>query len=176
MAYINLCLHVYIWWLNMCVLLRAVTCPVFSSNGMHAVIIIFISIVLTLLLFTLSRSLFCSLLSEKKIHDINTQANFLLKFWKCDLNIFCRNFFQRNVSHMILIIYKSWGKWSSCICSVIYSNYVTFISIWFSSMPKETFNFNKSCFIRNITPPFLFEIKMIAVFPCLNKYKFTRLI
>ena len=71
---------------------------------MHAVIIIFISIVLTLLLFTLSRSLFCSLVSEKKIHDINTQANFLLKFWKCDLNIFCRNFFQRNVSHMILFI------------------------------------------------------------------------
>ena len=60
----------------MCVLLRVVTCPLFSSNGMHAVIIIFISIVLTLLLFTLSRSLFCSLVSEKKVHDINTQANF----------------------------------------------------------------------------------------------------
>ena len=49
MAYTNLCLQVYSWWLakiNMCVLLRAVTCPLFSSNCIHAVIIIFITIVL----------------------------------------------------------------------------------------------------------------------------------
>ena len=41
MVYINLCLYVYSWWLvkmNMCVLLRAVACTLFSSNGMHAVI------------------------------------------------------------------------------------------------------------------------------------------
>ena len=52
----------------MCVLLRAVTCPLFSSNGMHAGIIIFITIDLTvcfLLLLTLSRALFCNLVSEK---------------------------------------------------------------------------------------------------------------
>ena len=50
-------------------LVRAVTCPLSSSNGMHAVIIIFVAIVLTvcfLLLLTLSRSLFRNLVSEKR--------------------------------------------------------------------------------------------------------------
>ena len=43
MAYIYLCLHVYSWWLvkiNMFVPLRAVTFPLFNSNGMYAVITI----------------------------------------------------------------------------------------------------------------------------------------
>ena len=39
-------------------------------------------------------------------------------------------------------------------------------------MPKETFNLNKNI-IRNITLKFSFEIKIVTVFPCLNKYKFS---
>ena len=57
-------------WINQHVhTLRAVTCPLFSSNSMHAAIIIFITIVLTaclLLLLTLSSLLFYSLRCQKK--------------------------------------------------------------------------------------------------------------
>ena len=70
----------------MCILLLAVTCSLFSSNGMYAVIIIFITIVLHvcfLLLLTLSRSLFYILQCQKKPHDINTQAKMIFESINC---------------------------------------------------------------------------------------------
>ena len=49
-------------WLQL-IYIYSVTCPLFSSSGMHAVIIIFNAIVLTvsMLLLTVSRLLFCTL-------------------------------------------------------------------------------------------------------------------
>ena len=73
--------------------LRAVTCPLFSSNSMHAAIIIFITIVLTaclLLLLTLSSLLFYTLRCQKKKFTISSDklkeslkvltVNFVLSF------------------------------------------------------------------------------------------------
>ena len=78
------------WLKSTCgILLRAVTCPLFSPNSMHAAINVFITIVLTvsflllLLLLTLSRSLFCTLQCQKKMHDINTQAEIISESINC---------------------------------------------------------------------------------------------
>ena len=60
-------------------LLRAVTCPLFILNGMHAVIIIGITIVCLLLLSTLSRLLLCTLCCQEKIYDVNTQAKIIFE-------------------------------------------------------------------------------------------------
>ena len=83
MAYINLCLHVYSWWLakiNMCILLLAVTCPLFGSNGMHAVSSILITI--DYYFETVCLHILHSAVLEK-IRDINTQAKIIFESIKC---------------------------------------------------------------------------------------------
>ena len=114
---------------------------------------------------------------------------FSLKFRNVTKIFFVKTFSDK--THIMLVIYKSCEKESSCICGFIYSNYVTMTSIWFSLISKEsliltsksidsflyegntgTYMVNKSYITWIITLHFPFEIKIIIIFSCLNKYTF----
>ena len=137
MAYVNLCLHVP--EINMCILYvqSHVLCLVLMVCVLSSFFYCYSSLCL-LILLPLSSLLFCTLYNVRRKSMI---SNHKLK-WSLQkvLNVsFVWKFFteikklrKRNFGCIYIYIYMCIAL---ALFSFIYSNYVTFISIWFSSKP-----------------------------------------
>ena len=70
----------------MCILLLAVTYPLFSSNSMHAIINISITIVLTVcfsIIINIKQVMILRLQCQNKIRNFNTQAKIIFESINC---------------------------------------------------------------------------------------------